>query len=181
MTMRKIIANAYVSLDGVMEAPEKWTFQYYNEEVQNVISTGFGRTDALLLGRMTYQGFADAFAAQTGGVADIMNNRRKYVVSTTLQTADWINTTLIQGDLAEEITKLKQQPGKDIAISGAAALVQSLQRLDLIDEYSLLVYPVVLGSGKRFFGEKDTATLKLMDAKALSSGIVHLTYQPAGK
>jgi dihydrofolate reductase len=110
-----------------------------------------------------------------------MNNRRKYVVSTTLQTADWNNTTLIQGNLAEEITKLKQQPGKDIAISGAAALVQSLQRLDLIDEYSLLVYPVVLGSGKRFFAENDKATLKLMDARALSSGVVHLTYQQARK
>jgi len=179
--MRKIIANAYVSLDGVMEAPEKWTFQYYNADVQTVISTGFARSDALLMGRMTYQGFADAFAAQTGGVADIMNNRRKYVVSTTMQTADWKNTTLIQGDLAEEIMKLKQQPGKDIAISGAAALVQSLQRLNLIDEYSLLVYPVVLGSGKRFFAEGDKATLTLMDAKALSSGIVHLTYQPAGQ
>ena len=179
--MRKIIVNEYMSLDGVMEAPEKWTWQYYNEEVQQVISDGFSRSDALLLGRVTYQGFAEAFSTQTGGVADIMNSRRKYVVSTTLQKADWNNSTLIQGNIAEEIAKLKQQPGKDIAISGAGTLVRSLMQLDLVDEYALLVFPIVLGSGMRLFEEGTKATLKLLEAKPLSSGVVYLSYEAEGK
>ncbi len=179
--MRKIVVSEFVSLDGVMEAPEKWTFQYYNDEVQKVIADGFSRSDALLLGRVTYQGFAAAFSGQTGPDADIMNSQRKYVVSTTLQKADWNNSTLIKGNIAEEIAKLKQQPGKDIAISGAGTLVRSLMQLDLVDEYSLLVYPVVLGSGMRLFEEGTKATLKLLDAKPLSSGVVYLSYEAERK
>ena len=179
--MRKIIVNEFLSLDGVMEAPEKWTFQYWNDEIQKVISDGFARCDALLLGRVTYQAFADAFSSQTGPDADIMNAQRKYVVSTTLKKADWNNSKLIKGNIAEEIAKLKQEPGKDIAISGAGTLAQSLLKLGLIDEYSLLVYPVVLGSGKRLFADDSSTTLKLVEAKPLSSGVVHLTYQPEKK
>ncbi len=164
--MRKIVVNEFVSLDGVMEAPEKWTFQYYNDEVQKVIADGFSPA---------------AFSGQTGPDADIMNSQRKYVVSTTLQKADWNNSTLIKGNIAEEIAKLKQQPGKDIAISGAGTLVRSLMQLDLVDEYSLLVYPVVLGSGMRLFEEGTKATLKLLDAKPLSSGVVYLSYEAERK
>ena len=177
--MRKIVVNEYVSLDGVMESPEKWTFQYFNDEVQQIISESFASSDALLLGRVTYQGFADAFSSQSGGIADVMNSRTKYVVSTTLDKAEWSNSTLIKGNVEEEIMKLKQQPGKDIAISGCATLVQSLIRYNLVDEYSLLVFPIILGTGKRLFDGGVAATLTLKETKSLSSGIVFLSYEPA--
>lgn len=187
--MRKIVVAEYVSLDGVMEGPGPgdvfehagWTMPYYNEEVQKVVSDGMSRSDALLLGRVTYQGFEAAFSSQTGGIADVMNSFTKYVVSTTLKKAEWNNSRLIKGNIAEEIMKLKQQPGKDIAVSGSGTLVQTLMQYDLIDEYLLLVYPVVLGSGKRLFRDGNKTTLKLIEAKALSSGIVVLTYQPERK
>jgi len=185
--MRKIVVGMFVSLDGVIEGPGPtdnfehagWTTPYFNEEVGQAIAENTFRSDALLLGRVTYQSFADTFSSQSGGQADIMNNFPKYVVSTTLTKADWNNSTLIKGNVAQEIAKLKQQPGKDITISGSGALVHSLMQHGLIDEFSLLVMPVVLGTGKRLFPNGVKANLKLVNAKPLSSGVVHLSYARA--
>lgn len=188
-SMRKIIVGEFLSLDGVMEDPggaEKyehggWTNPYYNAEIQQAVGASMARSDALLLGRVTYQAFEPAFSGRRGADADIMNSFAKYVVSTTLKKAEWNNSTLIKGNVAEEVAKLKQQPGKDIAISGSGTLVRYLMQHDLIDEYSLLVYPVVLGSGKRLFGDTGMTKLKLVEAKPLSSGVVQLSYARENK
>src|SRR5258708_36727793 len=188
--MRRIVVGMFVSLDGVMEAPGPdsnfkyagWTMPYFNDEIGKFISDSMAGSDALLLGRVTYEGFAASFSSQTGGVADVMNNQTKYVVSTTLKKVEWNNSRLIKGNIPEEIAKLKQQPGKDISVSGSGTLVQTLIQHDLIDEYSLLVYPVVLGTGKRLFREGIAmTTLKLVDAKPTSSGVMLLRYQPERK
>jgi len=177
--MRKIVVGEFVSLDGVMESPEKWTFQYYSDEVQQVIAASMMNSDAMLLGRVTYEGFEASFSSQSGGLADVMNNQAKYVVSTTFKKAGWNNSKLINKNIVEEIAKLKQQPGKDISVTGSGTLVQTLLENDLIDEYSLLVYPVVLGSGKHLFRETNKTSMKLVFTKALDTGVVALTYQTA--
>ncbi len=177
--MRRITVNEFVSLDGVMEAPEKWTFQYFDDEIGAHIGSSFASSDAMLLGRVTYETFAASFAGQTGGQADVMNNTRKYVVSTTLKTADWSNSTLINKNIMDEIAKLKQQSGKDIAISGSARLARSLIQHGLVDVLDLLVYPVVLGAGKRLFPDgMAKSTLKLLEARQFNTGVVLLRYQP---
>jgi dihydrofolate reductase len=169
----------FVSLDGVIEAPETWTYPYFNDEIGAHLGASYTTSDALLLGRVTYQTFAASFSSQTGGMADTMNNQTKYVVSTTLKTADWNNSTLIHENIPAEIAKLKQQPGKDITVTGSSTLIQTLVEHDLIDEYSLLVYPVVLGTGKRLFKDGIAkTTLKLIEAKPTSSGVVLLRYHP---
>lgn len=186
--MRKIIVGMYVTLDGVMEGPGPdegfehagWTMPYFDEEIGQVLGESMSRCDSLLLGRVTYQTFAAAFSSQTEGIAHIMNSLPKYVVSTTLKTAEWNNSKLIKGNVAEEIAKLKQQPGKDILVNGSGTLVQTLIHHDLIDEYALLVYPVVLGTGKRLFRD-GSKTLKLIQTKPLRSGVVNLSYQPERK
>ena len=177
--MRKIIASEYVSLDGVMEEPA-WTAPYWNDEIAMFKFDELFASDALLLGRVTYQGFAKAWPSMTDeqGFADRMNSLPKYVASTTLDKAEW-NASLIKTNIAEEITKLKQQPGQDLLIYGSGALVQTLIQHNLIDEYRLLVYPIVLGSGKRLFKDGITTTLKLVETTPFSSGVVALTYQPA--
>ncbi|SRR5712692_7960582 len=184
--MRKLIVSEFVTLDGVMEDPggaEKfrhggWTRPYWNEEIGKFKFDELFASDALLLGRVTYQGFATAWPSMTdeAGFADKMNNLPKYVVSKTLKEVKWNNSKLIKENVAEEVSKLKEQPGRDILIFGSAALVQSLMQYDLIDEYQLLVYPLALGSGKRLFG--DLSNLKLVGTKQFSSGVVALHYQP---
>ena len=188
--MRKLIVTEYVTLDGVMEDPGGgegtgfggWSFQFWSEESAKFKFDELFASDALLLGRVTYQGFAAAWPSVTdeAGFADRMNGLPKYVVSTTLETADWNNSTIIRENVAEEVSKLKQQPGQDILIAGSAQLVNSLIQAGLIDEYRLMVHPIVVGGGKRLFQEGTTTKgLKLVDTKALGSGIVILTYQPA--
>jgi dihydrofolate reductase len=185
--MRKVVASFFISLDGVVEGPGPgddfelagWTMPYWDDEIAKFVQAGMNASDALLLGRVTYQGFAAAFASGTEGDAETMNSFPKYVVSTTLEAAEWNNSTLIKGNVVEEVAKLKQQPGRDIAISGSGELVHTLLQHDLIDELNLLVYPVVLGRGKRLFKDGSMLTLKLVQAKASSSGVVLLTYQPA--
>ncbi len=179
--MRKITAGLFISLDGVVESPDKWTGPYFNDELGQQIGSQFAASDTLLLGRVTYQTFASAFAGQTGGMADQMNNTPKVVVSTTLQQADWQNSTLITGNVAEAISTLKQQPGKNIAISGSATLVRRLLRESLLDELQLLLFPLVLGGGTRLFADGSTPVpLKLLDSKTFSTGVLALTYGPAG-
>ena len=179
--MRKVIAAEYVSLDGVMEEPS-WTGPYFNEEVAKFQYDLLFASDALLLGRVTYQGFAAAWPSMTDevGFADRMNTLPKFVASTTLEEAEW-NASLIKGNVAEEVSRLKQQSGQDILIYGSSDLVRTLMQNDLIDEYRLMVQPVVLGSGKRLFGdESNTTALRLVDATTTSTGVVVLTYQPTG-
>ena len=179
--MRQIAAGLFVSLDGVVEAPEKWTGPYFNDQVGQAVGALMAQNDALLLGRVTYEGFAAAFGGQSGGMADQMNHTPKYVVSSTLASADWQNSTLISGNVAGQISDLKQQPGKNIGMSGSSVLVGWLLRHGLLDRLDLLVFPVVLGSGKRLFSEPDgQVPLALTGSEAFSTGVVHLTYTPAG-
>jgi dihydrofolate reductase len=185
--MRKLVASFFISLDGVVQGPGPeedfelagWTMPYWDDDIAAFVQAGMGAADTLLLGRVTYQGFAAAFASSTGPDAQIMNNYRKYVVSTTLEQADWNNSSLIKGNVAEEVAKLKQQPGRDIGMSGSGTLVQSLLQAGLIDELNLLIYPVVLGRGKRLFEDGSNRTLKLKQSKTSSSGVLLTTYQVA--
>jgi dihydrofolate reductase len=178
--MRKIVAGMFMTLDGVVEAPEKWTGPYFNDQVGQAVGALMAANDAMLLGRVTYEGFAAAFGDQSGGMADQMNNTPKYVVSSTLTTADWQNSTLLNGDVATRISELKQQPGQNIGMSGSSALVSWLLRHGLLDQLDLLVFPVVLGSGKRLFSEPDgQVPLTLASSEAFGTGVVHLTYTPA--
>jgi len=178
--MRKVIVSEFLTLDGVMEAPHEWSFEFWNDEIAKFKFDELFASDALLLGRVTYQGFAAAWphmTEQAGEYADMMNGFPKFVVSKTLEEVEWNNSRLIKGSIAEEVTKLKQQPGKDILIFGSGQLVPTLIQHDLIDEYRLLVYPVVLGSGKRLFEAGSNTILRLGETKTFSSGVVLLQYQ----
>jgi dihydrofolate reductase len=183
ITMRKIVAGLFISLDGVVEAPDKWHFPYFNDEMGLAVGEQMAAADTMLLGRVTYQEFAGFWPQQSNDeidIADYMNNTPKVVVSTTLDTADWKNSTLIKGNVAEELTRLKQQPGKNVGITGSPTLVRSLLRDDLLDELRLLVHPIVVGRGKRLFeGEGTQMPLKLVESKTFSTGVLYLTYQPA--
>ena len=180
--MRKVIVSEFVSLDGVMENPA-WTFQFGSQEQEQYKFDELFACDALLLGRVTYQGFADAWPKMqgTGSYGERMNSMPKYVASTTLTEMEW-NASLIKGDLAEEVSRLKQQPGQDILVFGSGELVYTLHDHDLIDEYRLMVFPIVLGSGKRIFREgSKQKILKLVESKTFASGVVVLSYEPAAK
>jgi dihydrofolate reductase len=181
--MRRVIASEFVSLDGVMEDPS-WTFQFTSEEQGKFKFDELSVSDTLLLGRVTYEGFAAAWPHMTeqyGEYADMMNGYPKYVVSTSLEEAEWNNSTLIKENVAEEVSRLKQQPGGDILIFGSGDLVNTLMQHDLIDEYRLMVFPVVVGSGKRLFKDGiETKVLRLVETKTFGSGVVVLSYQPAG-
>ncbi len=184
--MRKVTAGLFVSLDGVTESPETWQLPYFSEEMAEAIGAAMAQADAMLLGRVTYQEFASYWpgvSSEDQPFADYMNNTPKYVVSRTLEEPlEWNNSTLIKGNVAEEIARLKQQPGKNIAITGSATLVRSLLQDDLLDELGLMIHPVVVGSGKRLFEEGGVLKeLKLVDSKTFAKGVVSLTYQPAGK
>ncbi|OMD60332.1 dihydrofolate reductase family protein [Paenibacillus odorifer] len=182
--MRKLIISEFISLDGVMENPQ-WTFSYGSEEQEHFKFAELKAADALMLGRTTYEGFAEAWpnmVEQTGEYGEMMNGYAKYVVSTTLEQTTWSNSSLIKGDLAQEVSKLKEQPGRDILVFGSRTLAQSLMQLGLVDEYQLLVFPILLGSGQRLFenvGEEKT--LELVDSKRFSSGVMALTYRPASQ
>ncbi len=181
--MRKVTAGLFVSLDGVVESPERWQLPYFNDEMGKAVGAAMAATDAMLLGRVTYQEFASYWprvSAEDQPFADHMNNTPKYVVSGNLEgPLEWSNSTLISGNIAEEITRLKQQPGKNIGITGSATLIQSLLQDDLLDELGLMIHPVVVGAGKRLFGEGGgLKALKLVGSKTFSTGVVSLTYRP---
>jgi len=178
--MRKLVVTEFMSLDGVMENPA-WTFKYWNDEISNFKGEESDASDALLLGRVTYEGFAQAWPNSKDEGAPYFNNVRKYVVSTTLDKADWNNSVLIKDNVVAEIAKLKQQDGADIMVHGSATLVQTLAQHDLVDSYRLLVYPLVLGKGLRLFHEDTTATLNLVEARPVGSGVMGLIYEPERK
>ncbi len=176
--MRNVVVTEFLSLDGVMEEPA-WTFKYWNDEIAKFKGDESAAGDALLLGRVTYQGFAAAWPESKDAGAAYFNSVRKYVVSRTLdEPLAWHNSTLINGDIVAAVTDLKQQAGKDIVVHGSATLVQTLMEHDLVDRYRLLVYPLVLGNGKRLFSEGIPATLKLLESRAFSSGVVAVVYEP---
>ena len=180
--MRKLVVSEFVTLAGVIEDPA-WTFPFRSEEQNAFKFAELQAAGAQLLGRVTYEGLAAAWprmAEQTGEYGAMMNGYPKYVASTTLERAEW-NASLLRGDLAEEITKLKAQPGRDILVFGSGRLVETLLRHELVDEYRLLVFPVVLGRGRRLFPEGLAITLGLVEAKPFSSGVVSLTYRPAAR
>ena len=185
--MRKVVAYEFISLDGVIEAPDQWHFPYFDEEMGEAIGEGFAASDAMLMGRVNYEGWAAYWPEQDpeeNPVADTMNGRRKYVVSTTLEEPlEWNNSTLIKGnEFAEEIRNLKGQEGKDIAISGGPTLVRSLLDHGLLDELRLFVHPIVVGSGRRLFeDEAESRPLELVDSKTFKTGVLYLTYRPVSE
>jgi dihydrofolate reductase len=182
--MRKVVASEFVSLDGVVESPEKWHFPYFNDQMGDAIGAAMAASEAMLMGRVLYEEWAAFWPKQDpdeNPVAARMNGVRKYVVSTTLEEPlEWENSTLIGDNIAEEISKLKEQPGKDISISGSPTLVRSLLEEDLLDELRLMVHPILVGSGKRLFEDGgDQKALQLVDSKTFSTGVLYLTYRPA--
>ena len=186
--MGKIVVTEFVSLDGVMEDPGGaedfkhggWSFEFERgedgdrfklDETQN--------SDAVLLGRRTYQGFAEAWPSRDGEFADKLNSMPKYVVSSTLKDPEWANSTVLDGDLADDVSKLREEYDGDIVVHGSAQLVQALVEHGLVDELRLMVFPVVLGAGKRLFGEtSDKRPLRLADSRTVGDGVAILTYEP---
>jgi dihydrofolate reductase len=189
--MGRIVVTEFVSLDGVMEAPGGgedykhggWTFEIdRGDEGDKFKLDELQEAQAQLLGRVTYEGFAAAWPKMNdeAGFAEKMNSMPKYVFSSTLETADWTNTTILSGDFATEIGKLKQEVDGDILVAGSATLVHGLIEHDLVDELRLMVFPVLLGSGKRVFGDHaDKKPLRLTDSKTVGAGVEVLTYEPA--
>jgi class 3 adenylate cyclase len=190
--VRRVIVSELMTLDGVIEAPgheehrdgrNAWSLQLSSDDMVKYSIDRIFEVGACLLGRVTYQIWAAFWpSAPKSALADRMNALPKYVVSRTLQEVLWNNCTLISGDVMAEISTLKQAPGGDILVAGSADLVDSLMKHDLIDEYQLMVHPIVLGSGKRLFrDESDTAHLQLVDSRTFESGVVLLRYQPTGE
>ena len=189
--MRKVVVSQFVTVDGVMEDPggsEKserggWAFQFERgPDGDRFKLDEVMESDALLLGRVTYEGFAEAWPSRTGEFADKFNNMPKYVVSTTLRDPEWNNSTVIGGDVANEVAKLKRESGGVILVNGSARLVATLMEHDLVDEYRLMVFPVLLGAGKRLFEDAGPpAALRLTQARPVGSdGVLVLVYERAG-
>ena len=189
--MGRIVVTEFVSLDGVMEDPGGsenfgqggWSFKISrgDEGDKFKLDEAFS-SEALLLGRVTYEGFAAAWPSREGEFADKFNSMPKYVVSSTLDEPEWNNSTVLKGDITEEVGKLRREQEGDIVVHGSAQLVQALIENDLVDEFRLMVYPVVLGSGKRLFGDtSDGKPLRLVDSKVVGDGVAILIYRPAGE
>jgi dihydrofolate reductase len=187
--MGRIVITEFVSLDGVMEDPGgsedfrhgAWSFAIDRGDEGNKFKLDETMSSqALLLGRVTYEGFADAWPSREGEFADKFNTMPKYVVSSTLTDPEWTNTTVLRGDVAEEVATLRDEVDGDIVVHGSARLAQALLDADLVDELRLMVYPVVLGDGKRLFGATgDKKTLRLVDSNVVGDGVAILVYRPA--
>ncbi|HZQ64055.1 MAG TPA: dihydrofolate reductase family protein [Gaiellaceae bacterium] len=188
--MGRIVVTEFVSLDGVMEDPGGsegfehggWTFEISRgEEGDRFKLDETMASEALLLGRVTYEGFADAWPSREGEFADRFNSMRKYVVSSTLRDPEWTNTEVLDGDLAEEVGRIRQAHDGDVVVHGSATLVQGLLERDLVDELRLMVFPVVLGSGKRLFGETTAKKpLQLAESRTVGDGVAILVYRRPG-
>lgn len=193
--MRKIVVAEFVSLDNVIQAPGGpeedteggfthggWTGPFWHDDIGAHFFNEMSQCDTFLLGRKTWQTHGGAFEPMPDGdpFGDVMNNMPKYVVSTTLTSASaWRNSTLISNNVVEEVRKLKAQPGKNIVIDGSSVLVHTLAEHDLIDEYSLLIYPLVLGNGKKLFAQGQNVQLRLVESKPFPTGVVHMRYARA--
>jgi dihydrofolate reductase len=186
----RIVVTEFMSLDGVIEDPggaedfkhSGWSFEISRgDEGDKFKLDETMSAEALLLGRVTYEGFAEAWPSREGEFADKFNTMPKYVVSSTLEEPEWNNSTVLKGNVAEQVAKLKQEQDGDIVVHGSPRLVQTLVELDLVDELRLMVFPVVLGTGKRLFGEtSDKKPLQLVDSKVVGDGVAILTYEPTG-
>jgi dihydrofolate reductase len=178
----RLVATEYLSLDGVFEEPGRWSFPYFDDQAGQFKFEELNAADAQLLGRLTYEGFAKAWPTMegTGDFGVKMNTMPKYVVTSTLRQLDWTGSKRIEGDVEEEVRKLKAQPGRDLLLAGSGQLFRALSRAGLIDVYRFMVHPVILGRGKRLFTE-DTAKqeLKLIDTKRFGKGIVVLELERA--
>jgi len=190
--VRKLIVGEFISLDGVIQAPGGvdedtdggfaqggWTMPYWHDDIGAYFMGRMEECDAFLLGRRTWQGHGAAFDPLPPGdpFGDVMNGKKKYVVSTTLGSADlWRSSTILAGDVVAEVKKLKALPGKDVYLDGSSVLVKTLLEADLVDELSLLVYPVVLGGGKRLFAEGHPNRWKLLETRAFPSGVLLVRY-----
>jgi dihydrofolate reductase len=191
--MGKVVVTNHITLDGVMQAPARpdedprggfahggWALPRNDAVMAGAMAEGMAKGGALLLGRRTYEDFYAVWPKRTDNpFTEVLNSTQKYVASTTLQEPlPWSNSTLLAGDAAEAVARLKERPGKDLVILGSGELVQSLMRRNLIDEYLLLIHPLVLGSGRRLFRDGGAfAALRLLDAKATTAGVIIATYQ----
>ena len=193
--MRKLLLSTFVSLDGVMQAPGGpeedpsggftlggWSFGYWDEAMGQAMDEAFSRPCDLLLGRRTYEIFAAHWPRVSGDpTADRLNSARKYVASRTLDRVEWQNSTLLEGDVAERVAALKEEPGPEIQVHGSANLIQTLLRHDLVDEFRVWIFPLVLGPGKRLFADGAVPRgLRLTDSKTSTTGVLMTTYERAG-
>lgn len=180
--MRKVVAGLFITMDGVVESPEKWQFDHFDKEIMASMGSQLAAEDTVLLGRVTYQEWAPYWPTSTDEpFASFINTIPKYVVSTTLDRVDWSNSMLVKGSLEGEITRLKGQPGKNIGVAGSPTLVHSLLVEGLLDELTLMVHPVVVGSGKRLFKDgSGLRRLKLVGSQITTTGVAILTYQARG-
>lgn len=177
--MAKIVSNFFMSLDGVVESPHQWHFPYFNEEMGAAIDRGMETSAAFLMGRVLYEEWAAYWPSQADEpFASFINNVPKYVVSNSLETATWNNTTIISGDVAQRLQEIKDQSDGDIGISGSATLVRWLLANGLLDELHLLVHPIAVGHGQRLFEDTPTHALKLVEHETFSTGVLNLTYAP---
>jgi len=180
--MRKIKSNFFISLDGVVESPEKWHFPYFDEEMGGAVGAAFATTDALLMGRVLYDEWAVYWPEHADEpFGDVMNSMKKYVVSNSLQAAEWQNSEIISGDVAQKLTDLKAQDGGDITMSGSATTVRWLLREGLLDELNLLVHPIAVGEGlaRLFPPDEPSIALKLLSAETFKTGVLNLSYARA--
>jgi dihydrofolate reductase len=179
----KLVVTEYMSLDGVMDEPGEWSMPFFSDEAAKFKFDELFASDAMLLGRKTYDGFAAAWPKMTdeAGFADRMNTMPKYVVSSTLRDPEWAGSVVVSGDdLVAEVGRLKQEEGGDLLVAGSVQLVRALMEHDLVDELRLMVHPIVLGGGRLVFGDgMPKRTLRLADTRTFSSGVVVLTYHPA--
>jgi dihydrofolate reductase len=178
--MGKIVSNFFISLDGVVEAPDQWHFPYWSDEMGEAVGKGFETTEAMLMGRVLYDEWSDYWPTSTDEpIASMFNDRQKYVVSSTLQEAGWNATTIVSGDVAAELRALKGRLEGDLTLSGSATLVRWLLAEGLVDELRLLVHPFVVGKGQRLFEGDGSHGLQLISSETFSTGVLNLTYAPA--
>jgi dihydrofolate reductase len=177
--MRKIIESTLVSLDGVIGNPPTWVRDYLDDDFEKDALDRLLESDAMLMGRRTYEMFVNIWSARTDAYASRINSMRKYVFSSTLEKADWKNTTIIRGDVVAEVRMLKQQAGQDLVIYGHGLLGQTLLKHGLLDEFRVSIFPVLVGRGKLLFRDDESTTLKLVATERLRTGVVVLRYQPA--
>jgi dihydrofolate reductase len=180
--MRKIRSYFFISLDGVVESPDKWHFPYFDDEMGAAIGAGFENSDAMLMGRVLYEEWAAYWPEHADEpFGDVMNSSKKYVVSDSLQTAEWQNSEIISGDVAGKLTEIKAQDGGDLTMSGSATTVRWLLREGLLDELGLLVHPIVVGDGlaRLFPPDMPSTPLELLSSRTFKSGVLNLSYAPA--